>query len=105
MIRVKIGESERELDHADARWVTEQVRGYERANGALPCVRVSVQEDGAQLSLASANCSASGGGGGGRAPNLAEAEVFDWWSRLRQDASDWTQGNLQAFVQRLRHLF
>lgn len=104
MIRVKIGESERELDHADAIWVTEQVRGYERANGTLPCVRVSIQEGGARLALTSANCPASGGGGG-RGPNRTEAEVFEWWRRLRLDASGWSQGNLQAFVQKLRQLF
>lgn len=106
MIRIKIGESERELDNADAQWVTEQVRGYKRANGSLPCVRVRVDESQATINLIAANCARSTGGGGGVPQwNQAESEVLEWWKRLHMDGFTWTQGNLQAFVEKLRQLF
>jgi hypothetical protein len=107
MVRVKIDESERDLDNADAQWVNEQVRGYERTHGTLPCLRVTVDEDHAHITLISANCARSGGGGGGGAPQWSrpEAEVLELWKRLHLDSSDWTQGNLVAFIQQARRLF
>lgn len=106
VVRIKIGESERELDSADAQWVAEQVRGYERNHGSLPCVRVTVDEDRARITLITAECARSGGGGGG-APNwnAAESDVLESWRRLRLDGPSWTQGSLVAFIQRLRQLF
>jgi len=103
-VRIKIGESERDLDSADPQWVNEQVRGYERSHGSLPCVRVTVDQAQAHITLISANCPRSGGGG---VPqwNRPESEVLDLWKRLHLDGSTWTHGNLVAFVQQLGRLF
>lgn len=105
MVRIKIGESERELDNADAQWVNEQVRGYQRTHGTLPCVRVTVDEDQAHINLITMNCPRSGGGGGVPQWRPAEAEVLELWKRHHLDAPAWAHGNLLAFVQQLRRLF
>ena len=104
MVHIKIADSERDLADVDAQWVNEQVRHYERAHGSLPCVRVTIREPDANVTIVSAACE-RGLPGVWANPKPAEAEVLEWWRRLKLDAEDWTQGNLVAFIHRLRHLF
>ena len=50
MIRIRIGEAERELASADENWINEQIN-RRRAHGQKVCVRVTVHEGDLNMEL------------------------------------------------------
>lgn len=98
MVRVQIGENERKLDEASPQWINEQIN-RRRADGNPICVRVLIDTPSVNLALATADC--PGGGGGSRPPNGQEKEVLDVWEKLHLNSSDFTGGNLIAFLRQL----
>lgn len=99
MISIKIGTDERSLETADESWINHQIN-RRRQDGDSPCVRVHIEENGLNVILSTASCPV--GNGGGRPPNAKEKEVFDLWDRLHLNSSEFTGGNLVAFVKQLR---
>ena len=95
---VWIGDSQRNLEDADAQWVTEQLRRRRRA-GESVCVRVNIKKGNINVTLTSADCPS--GGGGGCAPNRHEAVVLDDWNKRGLDGSDFPPGQLVAFLARV----
>jgi hypothetical protein len=73
MVTVTIGSDSRSLQDADPRWVTQAVRGR-RKDGQSVCVRVRIQQPGADVALHTLNCGS--GFGGGRAPNAREQQIL-----------------------------
>lgn len=98
MIRVQIGENERKLDEASPQWINEQIN-RRRADGNPVCVRVLIDTGAVNLALATGDC--PGGGGGGRPPNDQEKEILQTWEKLHLNSSDFTGGNLIAFLRQL----
>ncbi len=99
MIRVSIGPDERSLNDVSGGWIAEQV-GRRREQGGTVCIRVTVQEAGLNVVLATAGCP---GGGGSRPPTDAERRILELWRRQRLDEADFPPGRLMAFLQQLRH--
>ena len=98
MIRVKIGDSERDISDADANWINQQVNGLRR-DGRPICIRVTVKSEGVDMMLSTPACGSAGGGG--RPPNRFERDLFDRWDKLHLNSNDFTGGNLVAFLKQL----
>lgn len=98
MIRVRIGESERNSSDADPNWVNQQINGLKR-DGRPVCVRVTIKLDSVDMVLSTPDCGS--GGGGGRPPNLKEKQIIDRWNQLHLNTHDFTGGNLVAFLKQI----
>ena len=101
MVRVKIGDMERELANADAHWINQQIN-RRRADGQMICVRINVNTPEFNMGLATPTCESSGYGG--RLPLPHEKEVFDLWKKKKLDSADFTGGNLVAFLNQLKNI-
>ena len=101
MVSIRIGSEERKLEEADESWINQQIN-RRRADREVVCVRVTVRTGSLDLILSTPTCAS--GGGGGRAPNPQEREVFDLWAKLGLNNSDFSGGNLVAFLKQLRRL-
>lgn len=101
MIRVRIGTDERDMtSDIDEHWINQQIN-RRRADGERVCVRVTINESGLNVVLATPTC---GGGGAGRAPNASESEVIALWLSRGLNQADFIGGNLVAFLKQLRSL-
>ena len=101
MIRIQIGDVERELASADEHWIIQQIN-RRRADGQKVCVRVTIHEGDLNMVLSTPTCGVSGGGG--RPPRPREKEVFDLWNQRGLNDTDFTGGNLVAFLKQLKRL-
>jgi hypothetical protein len=79
MIKIRIGETERELGSADESWWINQQINQRRADGLTVCVRVIVKEGDLDMILSTPTCRASEGSG--RPPRPREKTVFDLWNQ------------------------
>ena len=101
MIRIRIGDMERELACADESWINQQIN-RRRADGHAVCVRVNIQKNNLHMGLCTPSCGQIGGGG--RPPSNCEKRVFDLWGQRGLNNVDFTGGNLVAFLKQLRRL-
>ncbi|MCF8144566.1 MAG: hypothetical protein K9N21_11665 [Deltaproteobacteria bacterium] len=101
MITIRIGESEREIGDADESWINQQIN-QRRADGLSVCVRVIVKEGDLDMILSTPTCSSSGGGG--RPPRPREKNVFNLWNQRGLNETNFTGGNLVAFLKQLKNL-
>jgi hypothetical protein len=98
MIRVQIGDEERDLASADEQWINQQIN-RRRADGETVCVRVTINQGGLNMVLATPTCGP--GSGGGRRPNHDEQRVFDLWDKRGLAKGEFTGGNVVAFLKQL----
>ncbi len=99
MIRIRIGNDERELSSVDEHWINQQIN-RRKADGQTVCVRVTVREGDLDMVLATPTCGASGGGG--RPPRPQEKEVFDLWNLRGLNDVEFSGGNVVAFFKQLK---
>ena len=102
-ITIRIGGETRTLADATESWVTQQIN-RRRQDGQSVCVEVLIRGSGVDLRLATLGCGASGGGGG-RPPNSNEQDIFTLWNDRGMNSSNFTGGNLVAFLKQLRKFF
>lgn len=102
MIIVSIGEEQRSLQDATPVWINEQIQ-RRRADGQPICARVSIQQGGLNMSLATPNCTSTQGSG--RRPTPDEQELFALWADRGLNDPHFSGGNLLAFLAQLRRLF
>jgi hypothetical protein len=100
-VTVQIGAEERAFDDASESWINDQIGRRQRDGGSI-CVMVKIQITGASLQLTTPGC--GGGSGGGRQPNPREQQIIELWNERRLSSSDFTGGNVVAFVKQLRRL-
>ena len=101
MVSIRIGEETRSIADASESWIAQQVN-RRRADGQNVCVEVSINTLGLNIRLATPGCMA--GVGGGRPPTANERAVFELWAKRGLDSSNFTGGNLIAFLHQLRRL-
>ncbi len=102
MIRIRIGNEERELASADEHWINQQIN-RRRADGQTTCVRVIIHEGNLNMVLSTPDCGASGGGG--RAPCPEEKKVFNLWDQRGLNDANFTGGSVVAFLKQLKRIF
>jgi hypothetical protein len=98
MIKIRIGEAEKDLASADEHWINQQIN-RRREEGLTVCVKVTIHEGGLDMVLSTSSC---GGAGGGKLPSPKETEVFSLWKQRGLDKTDFTGGNLVAFLKQLK---
>ncbi|MHC4594650.1 MAG: hypothetical protein ACYS19_06860 [Planctomycetota bacterium] len=99
MVKIKIGVIEKDLEDSDESWINQEIHRL-RKGGQPVCVRVRIQTDSLDFSLATP----AGGGGRGRQPKPNEQKIFDLWKKRGLTEPDFTGGNLVAFLKQLRNL-
>lgn len=102
MIIVSIGEEQRSLQDATPVWINEQIQ-RRRADGQSICAKISIQQGGINMSLATPNCISTPGGR--RRPTQEEKELFALWADRGLNDPHFSGGNLVAFLAQLRRLF
>ncbi len=98
MIRVRIGDSERELSSVSENWINQQIN-RRKADGLSVCARVIIKDSNLNMSLSSAGCPQSATRG--RTPNRNEQEIFDLWEKRGMNNPDFHGGNLVAFLKQI----
>ena len=99
MITIRIGNDERRYEELSEQWITQQIN-RRREDNVPPCVIVSINQPGLNMTLSTPGCASAGGGG--RVPNDQERRIFDLWARLGLDGFNFTGGNVVAFIKHLR---
>lgn len=101
-IRIRIGQDERELAHADEHWIISRIK-QEEANQGSVCVRVIIKGDGVDMVVSSGGCS-GGSGGGSRQPNAKEQEIFELWDKHGLHGKHLAPGEVNAFLKQVRKI-
>ena len=96
MITIKIGSDERALNDLDESWINQQINRRKR-DGIVICVQVIVKTGDIDMMLSTPSCPR----GVGRKPYPKEKEIFDLWDKRGLNKSDFTGGNLIAFLKQL----
>jgi len=99
MIKIQIGDAEKELASADEHWINQQISRRREEDGQTVCVKVTVHKGDLNMVLSTPAC---GGASGGSALSPQEKEVVGLWKERGLDKADFTGGNLVAFLQQLK---
>lgn len=100
MVRIWIGGAERELGSVKESWINQQIN-RRQADGLSVCVRVTVKEGDLDMILSTPTCQA--GVSGSRPPRPRERTVFDLWNQRGLSDTNFTGGNLVAFLKQLKN--
>lgn len=97
MIRVRIGGIEKDERDVKERWINEQLSRRREDNGSV-CVQVTIDKPPLHMGLSTPGCPV---GGGGRPPSSQEQRIFELWDKHKLNSSDFTGGNLIAFLKQV----
>ena len=98
MVRIQIGDSERELGSASESWINQHIK-RRKAAGTPVCIRVIIREDRVNMTLSTSHC--HNVSGGGRPPNRCEQEIFDLWEKRGMNEDDFHGGHVISFLKQL----
>ena len=101
MIEIRIGSSTRNLTSLDENWINEQIN-RRRAEKQTVCVEVVFRTDDLDMGLSTPACQRAGTGS--RPPNDYEQAILDLWEKNHLNTSEFTGGNLTAFIKQLKKL-
>jgi hypothetical protein len=101
MITITIGSQSKNLNEAHESWIAQEIQRLRQIDRNV-CVRVTINDPGINVTLATPGCTGSGGGGG-RAPNEEERNVLNDWRKRGMEDAEFAVGNLIAFLKQLRH--
>lgn len=99
MIKIKIGETEREFEDIEEGWINQQIN-RRKADGLEVCVKVYIEKRNIDLILSTPACGSRYGSS--RSPNSTEARILDLWKERGLNQEDFTGGNLVAFLKQLK---
>lgn len=97
MIEVQIGTIKKKLGDASPRWINEQIN-CRRRDGEPVCVQVFIDKTEVYMKLTTPDCPSTAGV---RSATPLEQEIFELWERHNLDSSDFTGGNLTAFLKQV----
>ena len=98
MIKVKIGDNEKDCRDTTPQWINEQIK-RRRDDGIPVCVQVRIDRSPLNFTLSTPGCSR--GGGGGRPLNPDESHVHALWEKLHLNTPDFSGGDLIAFLKQI----
>lgn len=99
---IKIGPSERHLGEATPPWIREKYMQEAGLHGSV-CVIVRLQAPNFRMTLATPGCRLAGGGNGQK-PREREQAILELWDRMNLNCSDFTHGNIVAFLNQLKRI-
>lgn len=102
MSTISIDGQQRSLSDAIPQWIHDQIDPRSR-DGKRSCVQVSIHTTEVDLALTTPTCQVAGSGGG-RRPNAREAEIFRIWEQQKLNTSEFSVGNVIAFVKQVLNL-
>ncbi len=97
MIEVQIGSIKKNLEEVNAGWINEQLARRRRDDEPV-CVQVFIDKSPLNMRLATPDCPSRVGG---RAATPRENNIFELWERHRMNDSNFTGGNLMAFLRQV----
>lgn len=97
MIKVRIGDVEKNLQDVRESWINEQLNRRRRDHESI-CVQVTINKPPLNMVLSTPACS---GPGGSRAPNDRERGIFELWEKHKLNDLNFTGGNLIAFLRQI----
>jgi hypothetical protein len=97
MIKVRIGNTEKDLKDVRGSWINEQLNRRRRDNASI-CVQVTIDKPPLNMVLSTPGCS---GTGGCRTPNTLEQRILELWEKYKLNSSDFTGGSLIAFLRQI----
>jgi hypothetical protein len=101
MSKIEIGTSQHKFCDVSESWIHQQV--HERQKDGQPvCARVTLKSHSVNLLLATPQCAPSHGVA--RKLHEKEEEIVKIWQKENLNETNWTAGNLYAFVKRAHHL-
>ena len=101
MIKIKIGEFERELDRVDESWINQQIN-RRRNDGQSVCVRVTIKEGDLDMMLSTPTCASTGNGGRPARPH--EIQILNLWNQHKLNEYEFTGWNVISFLKHLKYL-
>ena len=101
MITLRIDNREEVLSEINPQWINQQIN-RRREDGLIPSVIIRIKEPGIDIILATPG-SANSYSTSSRRPNEKEQRILDLWSRLNLNRTDFSSGNLVAFIQQVDH--
>jgi hypothetical protein len=99
-IRVKIAGIEKDISEVDPNWVNQQINGR-RADGEVVCVQVTIHKDSVNLILITADCPHAISGSKYILTDI-EHEILNLWRKLHLSESNFSGGNLIAFLHQVK---
>ena len=99
MVRIQIGDAERDINNVDENWIIQQIN-RRRSDGLEVCVRVVVNSG--ELNMVLSTPTSGGQSRGGRAPYPHEKVIFDLWNHRGLNTMNFNGGNVMAFLKQLR---
>ena len=100
MIKVYIDGKDRTLDQVTHSWLSDEISSHRKV-GENVCIRVSIKSGSLNMMLSTPACAV--GGGGRRAASPQEKEIFDLWVRRGMNSNDFVVGQLEAFLNEIKH--
>ena len=94
MIKVRIGDFEKELSDVREAWINEQISRRRRERQSI-CAQVTIDKPPLHMVLSTPGC---GGSGAWRPPNSQEQRILELWGKHRLNRTEFTGGNLIAFL-------
>jgi hypothetical protein len=99
MIKVKVGNEERDASAVDESWLRNQIEGR-RADGRPPCVRVAIKAGDIDVMLSTPGCDRSAPSA--RRPRREEQNIFDEWEACGMNDVNFSVTDLRNFLARVK---
>lgn len=101
MIKIIIGNCEKEFKNIDNQWIIEQISKRHR-DGIEPCIKVIIKKDDLDMILSTPNCEIPKVNT--RRPRQHEDEIFKLWNKIGLNSNEFRAINLIDFLKQLRYV-
>ena len=98
MVRVIIGDNERDLASVSENWVNQQLNRRKTAGEPI-CARVLIFKNNIDMALSTSGCER---GKNYKHPNRYELELIEIWKKLGLDSETFYAANFMAFLNKLK---
>lgn len=99
MIKVRIGNDEREFNNSSEGWIKEQVDHRRRAGQSI-CIRIIINKGQLNMSLSTADCPKNNSRT--RRPRPEEKRIFDFWRDQGLNQHNFNVENLIKFFRQIK---
>jgi hypothetical protein len=101
MIRVSVGDIDRDIRDVSLPWLRERIESL-RNQGLPVCVKVTIKSGDIDMILSTPSCPSSPSTP--RPARPKEREILDLWDKRGLNADDFNIGQLEAFLNQIKHV-